>query len=83
MTGSDTDDLKTINYFVTSYFDLWDVVQTVENMIRTNAGMVNAGVIRSKIHFGCIPVGKKEEIILQITLPKRLIGVKTAKAPPA
>lgn len=82
MPDSNSEDLKTINYFVGSYFDLWDVVQTVENMIHANAGTVNAGVVRNKVHFSCIAVGKRDEVILQITLPKSLIGIRTTKPTP-
>jgi len=83
MPRIDNSDLKTISYHISSYFDLWDVVQTIENMIQANAGTVNSGAIRSRLKMTCIPVASRKEMILQVTMPKRLIGVRALQEPEA
>lgn len=70
------EDLTTINYLVTSYFDLWDVVQTVENMIKTHCDKTTPGVCRNHVRVMTTSLGSGKGFILSATLPKSLLGYK-------
>jgi hypothetical protein len=71
-----TEDNTTINYLVISYFDLWDVVQTIENMIKTNSGMTTPGVCRNNVKVAIVSLGSGKGFMLSATLPKSFLGYK-------
>ena len=70
------EDLITTNYLVTSYFDLWDVVQTIENMIKSNSGQTTPGVCRNAVKISTAALASGKGFILVATLPKTLLGYK-------
>ena len=77
MPKTPPEDLTTINYLVTSYFDMWDVVQTIENMIKTNCGKTTTpGVCRNNVRVGTTSLGSGKGFILTATLPKSLLGYR-------
>ena len=76
MPNTTNEDLTTINYLVTSYFDLWDVVQTVENMIKSNCGKTTPGVCRNHVKIATTSLGSGKGFILAATLPKAFLGYK-------